>query len=95
MKTLMRILMWAGVGLSVAIAWGLYFATRDKDTPIGPLVDGLSRLTQPAVAVVFYFNPHFPLGLSTVVLENAATYALIGLMIEMIRRRYTALRSSN
>jgi len=35
---------------------------------------------------VSIFNPHFPLGLNTVILENAATYALVGLIIEAIRR---------
>jgi hypothetical protein len=78
------------VGLLVAASWGLYFATRD--IPIEPIVRALSLLTQPAAAIVLYLDPHARLGLTTVILENAATYALIGSILEVFRRRYLRLQ---
>jgi hypothetical protein len=36
--------------------WGLYFASSDKATPIGPIVFTLAAVTQPVAAVVSYFH---------------------------------------
>jgi hypothetical protein len=83
-----RIAMWATAGFLVAACWGLYFASADKDNPIGPIVYTLARLTQPVAAItVSYF--HSPLGLTWAVIENAATYALAGLIVETIRKQLT------
>jgi hypothetical protein len=84
MKT--RIAVWAGAGFLAAGFWGLYFATADKSKPIGPLVDALSRLTQPIAAVVASYV-HSPVGLHSFLWMNAATYALIGLTVEALRRK--------
>jgi hypothetical protein len=45
----------------------------------------LARLTQPIVFVGFYF--HFGLYFYWVLLANAATYALIGLIVEALRQQ--------
>jgi hypothetical protein len=84
MKT--RIAAWAGAGFLAAGFWGLYFANADKSKPIGPLVDALARLTQPMAAVVVSYV-HSPVGLHSFLWMNAATYALIGLTVEALRRK--------
>jgi hypothetical protein len=84
MKT--RIAAWAGAGVLAAGFWGLYFANADKSKPIGPLVGALARLTQPIAAVVVSYV-HAPVGLYSVLWMNAATYALIGLIVEALRRK--------
>jgi hypothetical protein len=84
MKT--RIAVWAGAGFLTAGSWGLYFANADKSKPIGPLVDAFARLTQPAAAVVASYI-HSPVGLHSFLWMNAATYALIGLSVEALRRK--------
>jgi hypothetical protein len=84
MKT--RIAVWACMGFLAAGLWGLYFANADKGKPIGPLVDTLARLTQP-VAAVIASCVHLPVGLHTFLWMNAATYALVGLLVETVRRQ--------
>jgi hypothetical protein len=45
----------------------------------------LGFLTQPFVLVSFYF--HFPLSVYWVIVANAATYALVGLIVETLRQK--------
>ena len=80
-----RISMWASVGLLVAACWALYFAMRSKDNPIDPIVYTLASLTQPVVLIGSYF--HFGMSFYLVMLVNAATYALVGLIVETLRQR--------
>src|SRR5438132_6671571 len=81
-----RISIWASAGYLVSGGWGLYFANANKANPIEPIVYALAGLTQPLVAFsVSYFN--FPLGLRWTMVSNAATYALMGSIVEMIRQR--------
>jgi hypothetical protein len=80
--------MWASAGFLVSVGWGFYFAATDKSVPIGPIVYALARLTEPVAAVAVYFNSHYPLGLRTVAIANATTYALLGLIVETIRRHH-------
>lgn len=84
MKT--RIGVWACAGFLAAGFWGLYFANADKSRPIEPLVAGLARLTQPIAAVVVWYV-HSPVGFHSFLWMNAATYALIGLVVEALRRK--------
>jgi hypothetical protein len=58
---------------------------RSKDNPIEPLVYTLGSLTQPVVLI----GSHFRFGMSfyLVILANAATYALVGLIVETLRLR--------
>jgi hypothetical protein len=78
-----RVAMWATAGLLVAGGWGLYFALASKDIPKAPIVYALARVTQPVAIVGWYF----PLSLYLVLAANAATYALVGLIVEMLRRQ--------
>jgi hypothetical protein len=87
--------MWATVGVVISAGWGFYFATANKDNPIGPIVSALASLTQPVVAIaVSYVYVNVPVGLTSCVIANAATYAVFGLTVETIRR-YRALETSN
>jgi hypothetical protein len=80
-----RIAMWASAGFLVTACWALYFAMRSKDNPIQPVVHTLGSLTQPVVLIGSYF--HFGMSLYLVILANAATYALVGLIVETLRQR--------
>jgi len=81
---LARTVMWATVGFIVAVGWAFYFTNADRAEPIGPIIYTLSRLTVPLVAIASYSD--FPIGVRTTVVANAATYALIGLILGTIRR---------
>ena len=88
--SVIRIALWLSAGILVSAGWGFYFASSNKANPIEPFVFTLAKLTQPAAAITLsYFD--FPHGLTWILLENAATYGLIGLTFEMIRRRYRAV----
>ena len=78
-----RIALWASAGFLVAGCWALYFARASKDNPIEPIVYTLIRLTCP-VAIA---GSYFPVSLCWVLVANAATYALVGLMLETLRQR--------
>jgi hypothetical protein len=90
-----RIAMWASVGLLVSVGWGLYFASTNKALPIEPIVYILAAVTQPTAAVALYLRLVHQLGLTWVVGANAATYALLGLVVETIRRHYRSLHIPN
>jgi len=92
-RTIFRITLWAGVGLLIALAWAYYFANADKAAPIAPLVGALAHWTQPAVSTVLFFDPAARIGLYGSALANAAAYALIGLLVETIRRSNRAQTS--
>ena len=80
-----RIAIWAGAGFLVAACWALYFAMRSKDNPIEPIVYTLGVITQPVVLIGSHF--HFGMSFYLVILANAATYALVGLIVETLRHR--------
>jgi len=81
-----RIAMWASTGLFAVGCWQLYaFATAPIPISVLPVVWTLARLTCPVVFAGFYF--HFGVGFYWVLLANAATYALVGLIVETLRPR--------
>ncbi len=74
-----RIAGWAILGFLVAGGWALYaFPTMASGEPIMPLI----LLTCPIVLL----RSH-PLSLYFVLAMNAATYALVGLTVETLRRQ--------
>ena len=83
-----RIAIWAAAGFLVANGWAVYFFLRDKDLPIEPIVSTLVRLTCP-IAIV---GAHYPVSIYSALAANVATYALVGLVVEVLRRQ---LRQSN
>jgi hypothetical protein len=78
-----RIARWAAAGFLVGSGWAIYFLVASKDHPIKPLVSGLLRFTCP-VAIV---GAHYPVSLCSALAANVATYALVGLVVETLRRQ--------
>ena len=79
-----RIAIWAAAGFLVASGWAAYFLVANKDLPIEPMVSTLVRLTCP-VAIV---GSHYPVSLYLALAANVATYALVGLVVETLRRQF-------
>lgn len=84
-----RIVVWAGLGFLVAGFWALYFFPT---API-PITSAepmwtFARLTCPVLFASF----HFPLSVYWVLLANAATYAVVGLIIESLRQQLNQVR---
>jgi len=78
-----RIAIWAAACFLIAGGWAVYFFLANKDLPIEPLVSTLVRLTCP-IAIV---GAHYPVSIHSALLANVATYALVGLVVETLRRR--------
>jgi hypothetical protein len=78
-----RIALWAAAGYLVASGWEAYFLVATKDHPLEPIVSIFVRLTCP-VAIV---GLHYSVSLYSALAANVATYALVGLVVETIRRR--------
>jgi hypothetical protein len=77
-----RIAMWAGAGFLVAGFWALFAAfpsTNDRIRDVWTLVS----LTCP-VAIA---GRHYAVSLYEVLAANTATYALVGLIVETLRRQ--------
>jgi hypothetical protein len=55
---------------------------------VRPMVYALARLTQPIVLLVHHFSVSF----YWVLLANAVTYALVGLIVETLRQRLNRAR---
>ena len=78
-----RIAIWAIAGFLVAGGWAVYLLVASKDHLIEPIVSTLLRLTCP-VAIV---GSHYPVSLYAALVANVATYVLIGLVVETLRRQ--------
>lgn len=81
-----RIAIWGVVGFFVSAWWVIYAFART--VPINrsePLIWNLATLTEPIVLASLRFN--FGLSFYSVLIANTATYALIGLAIESLRRQ--------
>ena len=82
----LRIGIWAGVGLLVAVGWALYaYSTFPSLIQEDPIVWNLALFTEPIVLAGFRF--HFGIGLYWVLLANALTYGFIGLIVETVRQK--------
>jgi len=77
-----RIAIWAAVGAFVVVFWTLYISATFP-TPLGA-ARTLIDLTCP-VALARHYGPH---GFYSVLLVNAVTYALVGMVVETIRRQH-------
>ena len=78
-----RVAIWAAAGFLVASGWAVYFFLKAKDLPIQPLMSALLRLTCP-IAIV---GMHYPGSIYSSLAANVATYALVGLVVESLRRQ--------
>jgi hypothetical protein len=81
-----RIALWTFAGLLIAVGWWLYVtATAPNPISAAPLLWNIARLSCPVVLAGFYF--HFGVSVYLTFVVNAATYALIGLVVEGLRRQ--------
>jgi hypothetical protein len=79
-----RIAMWAGVGFLIAAGWELLaFATYPLSIERIHQLWILFKITCPLVAISFRYS----MAWYTALLMNTATYALIGIVIEILRPR--------
>ena len=78
----LRIAIWSGVGALVVVFWTLYISATSP-TPLG-IVRTLAYLTCPIALA-----GHYTLSFYFVLFMNAATYALVGTVVETMRRHYT------
>jgi hypothetical protein len=78
-----RIAIWAATGFLVASGWSVYFFARNEALPIEPIVSTLIRSTCP-IAIV---GSHYPVSLYLALAANVATYALVGVVVEALRRQ--------
>ena len=76
----LRIAIWSGVGALVVVFWTLYISATSP-IPLGTLWT-MACLTCP-IALAH----HYALSFYSVVLINAATYALVGSFVETMRRQ--------
>ena len=83
-----RIAIWAAAGFLVASGWAVYFLVANRELPVEPMVSTLVRLTCP-IAIV---GSRYPVGVYLALVANVATYALVGLVVETLRRQ---LKHSN
>jgi hypothetical protein len=86
-----RIALWSGLGALVVVVWRIYISTT-LSNPLG--TDGVGR------AFVYLTCPisiasHHPQGFYFVLVVNAATYALVGAVIEAIRAHHQTHLISN
>lgn len=83
-----RILLWTIAGAIVAGLWAIYVAIFPNQlTSAGAVVWTLLNVTCPITFASFHF--HFGVKIYWVVLSNAATYALIGLVAESLRAQFS------
>lgn len=82
-----RIAMWAMAGFMVAAGWAFYAAASFPEaiSRANPLAWNLALLTQPLALASMHFN--FPASIYWVFVTNAAAYALVGLLVESVRRQ--------
>ena len=85
-----RIAIWTAAGFLVASGWSVYFLIANKDLPISPLVSTLVRLTCP-IAIV---GSHHPVSIYSALAANIATYALVGVLLETLRRQLSTQANS-
>jgi hypothetical protein len=78
-----RIAMWASAGFLVAAGWAIYLLVASQDHLIEPAVSTFIRVTCP-VAII---GSHYPVNLYAALVANVATYALIGVVVETLRRQ--------
>lgn len=84
----LRIAIWSGVGALVVVFWTLYISATSP-TPLG-IVRTLAYLTCP-----ISLAGHYTLSFYFVLFMNAATYALVGMVVETMRRRHKPRLISN
>jgi hypothetical protein len=79
-----RIAMWASAGFLVAACWAIYASATF------PLTNERMRDAWTLVSItcpIAIAGMHFPISLYWTLAANAVTYALVGLVVETVRRQ--------
>ena len=78
--------LWACVGFLIAAGWALYaLATQPPALIFGDPLLTLAQITCPIAFASIHF--HFGVSVYWTLVANAATYALLGVAVETLRRR--------
>jgi hypothetical protein len=80
-----RIAIWAALGVLVVIAWTIYISAT-LSNPLGR--GGVGRILVYLTCPISLASQHHPQGFYFVLITNAATYALAGVVVETMRRYY-------
>jgi len=83
----LRIAIWAGAGALVVVFWSLYISATVP--PVRGTMLTLGYLTCPITLA-----RHYPLSFYFVVLVNAATYGLAGVILEAMRGYFQQSRAA-
>lgn len=86
-----RIAIWAAVGFLVAGCWAVYAMVSGPPA----LSHGDPMLILAEITCPIAFLRNHPISLVWVLLVNAATYALIGFIVESIRMKQNRLKSAH
>ena len=81
----LRIAIWAGLGAFVVVAWRVYISATFSN-PLG--ADGVGRAFVHLTCPISIAGPPHPQTFYFVLVMNAATYALAGVVVETTRRYY-------
>jgi hypothetical protein len=81
--------MWAFVGFIVAACWAFFVLATSPFA--NERMQGLLPLVW--VTCPIALASHHPIGMYTVIIANAATYALVGLIVETLRKHLIHLRT--
>jgi hypothetical protein len=79
-----RIAIWATLGVLVVVAWRIYISATFSN-PLGR--GGVGRILVYLTCPISLGSQH-PQGFYFVLIANAATYALAGIVVEITRRYY-------
>jgi len=86
-----RMAMWAGAGFLVAAGWALYaYASHPPALTSADPMLALAEITCPIAFASMHF--HFGVSLYASLIANAATYGLVGLAVESLRRGLSPAR---
>jgi hypothetical protein len=81
-----RIAIWASAGFLIAAWWAVYAFAKPMSISLGgSIVGSLAGLSCPIALASLYL--HFGVTYYWALLANAVTYALVGLMVEIMRRQ--------
>jgi hypothetical protein len=87
----LRIAMWSGLGALVVVVWRVYISVT-LSNPLG--TGGVGRALVYLTCPIAIASQH-PQGFYFVLFVNAATYALVGSVVETMRRFYKPRLLSN
>jgi hypothetical protein len=88
----LRIAIWSGLGALVVVVWRVYISVT-LSNPLG--TGGAGRALVYLTCPIAIDSRYHPQGFYFVLLMNAATYALVGSVVETMRRHYKRRLLSN